>query len=69
MWEVIQERTMRGPRYVVENQDTGEVHGTHDCQRWAEAVAQYLNERDEHDKRRSDKVARKVASTGRRGNG
>ena len=49
MWEVIQERTSRGTRYVVENQDTGEVHGTHDCQRLAEAVAQMLNEREEHD--------------------
>lgn len=49
MWEVIQEKTSRGPRYVVENQETGEVHGTHDCQRWAQRVADWLNGKEEQE--------------------
>lgn len=46
MWEVVQERDKYGTHYCVENQDTGETHGTHDCQKWAQAVADYLNKRD-----------------------
>ena len=56
MWEVVTSYNNRGiPEYIVEDQETGQVHGTHDCQRWAEAVAQMLNEREEHDKRTSRK--------------
>lgn len=48
MWEVIVERDYRGNlRYCVENSETGDVHGTHDCRRWAEAIAAYLNEQEE----------------------
>lgn len=52
MWKVIQERDARGIRYCVENQETGEVHGTHDCLKWAQRVADWLNEKEaqhEHD--------------------
>lgn len=43
MWEVIQEHDDHGTRYCVENQETGEVHGTHDCLKWAQRVADWLN--------------------------
>lgn len=49
MWEVIQEHDDHGTRYCVENQETGEVHGTHDCQRWAQRVADWLNGKEEQE--------------------
>lgn len=47
MWKVIQERDASGIRYCVENQETGEVHGTHDCLKWAQRVADWLNEKED----------------------
>lgn len=49
MWEVIQEHDDRGTRYCVENQETGERHGTHDCQLWAQRVADWLNGKEAQD--------------------
>ena len=64
MWEVTQGYNERGVMsYFVENHETGEVYGSHDCQKWAEAVASYLNEREEHDKRHSSKNVRAVRRT------
>lgn len=49
MWEVIQEHDDHGTRYCVENQETGEVHGTHDCLKWAQRVADWLNGKEEQE--------------------
>ena len=55
MWQVIQDK--RG-RYYVCNPETGQQHGTHDCERWAMAVADMLNAREENEQKSGDKVVR-----------
>lgn len=48
MWKVMQQRDRHGGlRYVVREMDTGKEHGAHDCERWAQAVAAWLNEKEE----------------------
>ena len=50
MYHVISEQTPRGPIYLVEDTITkSRKRGIFDCERSAQAFADYLNEREGHD--------------------
>lgn len=50
MYHVISEQTPRGPIYLVEDTITkSRKRGSFDCERSAQAVADYLNEREGND--------------------
>lgn len=50
MYHVISEQTPRGPIYLVEDTITkSRKRGSFDCERSAQAFADYLNEREGHD--------------------
>ena len=51
MWIVVPGYDKRGnPCYFVENKETHERRGIHDCLKWAETYAEYLNKEEQNGK-------------------
>lgn len=61
MYHVISEIHDRAPVYIVEDSETHErKRGSFDCERSAQAFADYLNEREGHDGRIIDDAQRLI---------